>query len=349
MTYATGPAEWDQVSVDEGTMLPAWQWNHIVVTHYLHDLGGVPGSPEYDSHVGTIPRVVIHVNNLLAATGSAPMPHNTSRTDCHLGRGAGLHRDDEHFRGVVRDLYVANYPIGAVSRHFLADPEWQTPGPSPPHAPPPPAGAGTCDAPIQLVTLASPTRPGSADGETPTPVDIDVSPSVDVDASAATSRRKLREHQQPGHTPPAGCEVDLHTGVEVCTLQAMLSSKAMLGGKVRRHKYAGGATPPPEHTPERSSTPRRRGLQSSSATSAASSPDSSVSGFITSMLGGNSTSRLGVKGGSSITLEGTFPDPDTVVTQLRVGKLHVKSLATPKLPTFIAGLLMLTPTAPNSC
>ena len=44
-----------------------------------------------------------------------------------------------------------------------------------------------------------------------------------------------------------------------------------------------------------------------------------MSGFISAMVGGNVTSRLGVMGGSTITLEGTFPDPGTTVTHLRVG------------------------------
>ena len=117
-----------------------------MVTHYLHDLGGTPGTSGYNSHVGTVPRVLIHVNNVLAGTGSAPMLHNTSRSDCSLGRGHGPNADDERFRGVVRDLFVANHPIGAVSRRFLYDADWRSAGPSPPHARPSTPKGDSCRA-----------------------------------------------------------------------------------------------------------------------------------------------------------------------------------------------------------
>jgi hypothetical protein len=127
LTFATGPAAWDKVAVEAGASIPPWEWTHIMVTQSFTNDGGA---------------VLLYINNVVVGSGVVLHPHNTSRTDCHLGRGDGEHANDPRFRGVVRDLYVANYPIGQVARHFLYD-QGRVPGGSAPQTAP----HAVCDLP----------------------------------------------------------------------------------------------------------------------------------------------------------------------------------------------------------
>ena len=50
----------------DGARIPPWDWTHIMVTH----------SPTYRI-------VTLYINNVAVGSGTAPLPHNTTRADCH--------------------------------------------------------------------------------------------------------------------------------------------------------------------------------------------------------------------------------------------------------------------------